>query len=232
MRAILFTLISVLAFQYSFCQSQPKIENYPFGSLDVNIMVMPFGMEKPVKIGTMSKTGEMQFNFPKEVVVPQEEKENLSSELWMNLFAKCDKGSEMVDVQDDIFSFKPGFISLWTAENRYVGVVFPVSDKKLVPWIEDPGYNNAEQGTYYELVYVARAFQYQGDCISTETTEKGDVKVVYSYQLDLKPGFNFLKFQIESIHKTNPNERASFPDKISVSNTESVPDTQWIGKYF
>lgn len=232
MKTAFFTLIGMLVFQYSFSQNKPTIENYPFGSLDVNIMVIPYGMKNPLKIGVMSKSGELQFNFPKELTISEEEKENLSSELWMNLFIKCDKGSEMIAEKDDIFSFKTGLISLWTAENRYVGVVFPVSDENLVPWLEDPAYNNAVLGSYYELVYVAKSFQYKGDCISTETTEKGNVEVVYSYQLDLKPGFNFLKFQIESIHKTDSNERASFPDRISVSNTKNVSDTRWIGKYF
>ena len=232
MKTLFFTLIGMLVFQYSFSQTKPTIENYPFGSLDVNIVVMPFGMENPLKIGTVSKSGEMQFNFPEQFTVPEEEKENLSSELWMNLFIKCDKGQEMIAAKDDIFAFKTGYISLWTSENRYVGVIFPVSDENLVPWIEDPAYNNAALGSYYELVYVAKSFQYNGDCISTETTEKGNVEVVYSYQLNLKPGFNFIKFSIESIYKTDSSERASFPDKITVSNTKDIPNTQWIGKYF
>ncbi len=39
-------------------------------------------------MGAMSKSGELQFNFPKEFTIPEEEKKNMSSELWMNLFIK------------------------------------------------------------------------------------------------------------------------------------------------
>ncbi|NCP85152.1 MAG: hypothetical protein GW823_09720, partial [Bacteroidetes bacterium] len=46
---------------------QPKLENYPFGSLEVNLMVMPFGMDNAIKIGTMSKSGDIQFDFPSEL---------------------------------------------------------------------------------------------------------------------------------------------------------------------
>ncbi|WP_178986773.1 T9SS type A sorting domain-containing protein [Winogradskyella helgolandensis] len=48
-------IISILVFNFAQSQSQPKIEDYPFGSLDVDVMVMPFGMEHPIKIVTSLK---------------------------------------------------------------------------------------------------------------------------------------------------------------------------------
>lgn len=230
MKALFLTIATVMLGTFTY--SQTKIENYPFGKLEVHILVMPFGMEHPIQIGTMSQNGELHFDFPKDFKIPDGEENNISSELWYNLFPKCDDGPEMIAEGSNIFSFKPGFISLWTSKNRYVGIVFPVSNENQVPWMEDASYNDAELGTYYELIYVAKPFQYIGECISTETTENGDVQVNYSYQLDLQTGFQFLKFQIESIHKTSPNERASFPDKVSVSNVEGIPNCLWVGKYF
>ncbi|WOD44623.1 hypothetical protein [Hwangdonia lutea] len=233
MKKLLLLMVSIFVFNFAPSQSNPKIENYQFGSLDVEVMIMPFGMEKPVKIGTMSKTGAIDFEVPK--ALPELSKETKAvfiSDLAYTLFDVCDNSSEINSNITIITSFDTGALSLWTTDKRYVGVVFAVSDEKMVPWIEDPAYVEPILGSYFELIYVAKPFQYNGECTQTQMLEKGDAKINFNYNLDLKAGYNFIEYKIESIYKTDPNVMASFPDKVSVSNVEGIPNCKWIGKYF
>ena len=212
---------------------QPKLENYPFGSLEVNLMVMPFGMDNAIKIGTMSKSGDIQFDFPSELKnISKDNQESESSKLWYTLFSQCDNGMDMVSEKANIFSFDTGALSLWTTDDRYVGVIFTVSDEGLMPWVEDPAYMEPVLGSYFELIYVAKPFQYNGECITTRMLDEGDAQITYNYNLNLKAGFNFIEYSIEHIYKTDPNIMASFPDKVLVKNTVGIPNCKWIGKYF
>jgi hypothetical protein len=101
-----------------------------------------------------------------------------------------------------------------------------------MPWVEDPAYMEPILGSYYELIYVARPFEYHGNCISTKMTDTSDTEINYNYNLNLKAGFNFIEYKIEHIYKTDPNVMASFPDKVTVTNVEGIPNCKWIGKYF
>ena len=233
MKKINLFIICLITLSSSSFQAQTKLDNYPFGSLNVNIMVMPFGMEKAIKIGSISKSGDIIFDFPKEIKnISNNDSESESSKLWYTLFSQCDNGMDMIAEKDNIFSFDTGALSLFTSNNRYVGVIFTVSDKNLMPWVEDPAYMEPILGSYFELIYVATDFQYKDACTETRMLEDGDFKITYHYDLNLKAGFNFIEYKIESIHKTDPSVMASFPDKVSVTNVQGIPNCEWIGKYF
>ncbi|GGW54868.1 hypothetical protein DFQ11_101395 [Winogradskyella epiphytica] len=233
MKKSLIFIISILVITYAQSQTHPKIENYQFGNLDVNVMVIPFGMDHPIKIGTMSKSGDINFDFPKALPeLSKEAKETFISDVAYTLFDVCDNSSEIDSNITTIASFDTGAISLWTKDNRYVGVVFAVFDEKMVPWIEDSAYMEPILGSYYELVYVDSPVQFKGGCIQTQLLDEDDTEIIFNYNLDLKAGFNFIEYKIESIFKTDPNVKASFPDKVSVSNVEGIPNCKWIGKYF
>ncbi|MGJ8591029.1 MAG: hypothetical protein ACSHXF_00685 [Aquaticitalea sp.] len=233
MKTIVFITISLLIFNCGQSQNQPKIEDYPFGSLDVNVMVIPFGMEHPIKIGTMSKSGEIQFEIPKVLPkISKETEENFMNDVTYTLFDMCDNRSDMISAKENIKSFDTGALSLWTSDERYVGVIFTVSDENLVPWVEDPAYMEPILASYYELIYVEKPFQYKGECVQTQMLDDGDAQTKYVYNLNLQSGFNFIEYKIESIHKTDPNVMASFPDKVLISSVEGIPNCKWIGKYF
>lgn len=233
MKKINLFIICLVALSLSSVQSQPKLDNYPFKSLDVNVMVIPFGMEQPIKIGTMSPSGDIQFDIPTELPqLSKETKDNFMSDVAYTLFDVCDNASEVLSGKDNIASVDTGALSLWTSDNRYVGVIFAVSDENLMPWVEDPAYIEPILGSYFELIYVAKAFQYEGECEQTRMMDDGDANITYHYNLKLKAGFNFVEYKIEHIHKTDPNVMASFPDKVLVSAVEGIPNCKWIGKYF
>ena len=235
MKRLLLFFVTILVFNYALSQTNPKIEDYQFGSLEVDVMVMPFGMENPVKIGTMSKSGDINFAFPETLPeLSKEAKETFFSDVGYTLFDVCDNRSEIDSDITTIASFDTGALSLWTKDNRYVGVIFTVSDENLMPWVEDSAYMEPILGSYFELIYVEKAFQYTGKCTTGRMMDEGeeDAVIDYTYNLNLKAGFNFIEYKIESIHKTDPNVMASFPDKVSVTNVEGIPNCKWVGKYF
>ena len=233
MKNSLLFIVSIIFFNYAQSQSQAKIDNYKLGNSDVNIVLNPFGMENPITIGTISKSGDIQFDFPKELKnISKDDKESLSSELWYTLFSQCENGAEMVAEKDNIFSFEAEALSLSTKDNPYTGVIFMVSDENLIPWIEDSAYMEPVFESYFELIYVAKPFQYQGSCETGRMLDDGEARITYNYNLNLKAGFNFIEYKIESIYKTDPNVMASFPDKVTITNVDGIPNCKWIGKYF
>jgi len=225
-------LAGLLFFVLGASKAQSKIDNYPFKGHGVNLFIMPFTDDNPLVIGTVSATGSVVFEFPENFEVPDEERHSISSELWYTLFSKCDNGMELIAAENNMFSFKAGYISLLTENNRYAGILYPVQDENLIPWMEDEAYNDAVPGCYYELIYVEKPFVYSGTCIQTKMSDTGETKVTYDFKLNLKAGFNFIENKIEHIYKTDPNVMASFPDKVTVTSVSGIPNCKWIGKYF
>lgn len=211
---------------------QRKIDNYPFGSLDVNITMMPEGLRKPIEIGAISTSGELLFDFPKQLPeIPKEFASSESSTLWNTLFFQCDNGEDIITAQDNIFSFESSMLGLWTTDDRFVGVVFAVSDENLVPWVEDTVNMEPILGSFYELIYVAESFKYKGDCVSTDIFTDEPSQTTFAYNLNLKAGFNFIEYNILSIQKTD-SQTASYPDKVTLTTVDGIPNCKWIARYF
>ena len=235
MKKYFIILLSIIFVSFGFSQNQPKLDNYPFESLEVNVITFPFGMDDPIKIGTMSTSGEIHFEFPKALPkISKETEENFMRDFRYTIFNECDNSREMVSDNENGPSFNAGILSLSTNDNPYVGVIRAVSDGALMPWIEDPGYEEPVLGSYFELIYVASDFQYEGECAQTRSSmsDDPDMEISYSFNLNLKAGFNFVEYKIESIYKTDPDLMASFPDKISVTSVDGIPNCKWVGKYF
>lgn len=225
----------IISVSIGFSQSQPKLENYPFEDLDVNVVLFSFGMDNPIKIGTISKKGEIHFDFPKELPkVIKVTEENFMNDVAYTVFNVCNNWDTMLSEEENGPSFKAGWLSLETSDNPYAAVIFAVSDEALIPWMDSPAYEQPNLASYFELIYVADAFQYKGECIQTvmSMSDDPDTEVAYSFNLSLKAGFNFIEYRIENIHKTDPEVMASFPDKVAVISVEGIPSCKWVGKYF
>jgi hypothetical protein len=237
------TLLSLmlLALQISSAQSVAKVENHPLKTMD--LVLFTFGMEQPIAIGTISNSGELNFNFPKDInFISDEAKANTWSDAAFTLFSKCDTSYDILSEEENGKAVSAGNISLSTKENPYAGLLFMVTDENLVPWIEDSYSNNALIGSYFELVYMESDFNYQGECASTVTnTETDTIETLYTYNLQLKAGFNFIEYKIESIiehevpsmYEEGVIDKIAKPSKIVVSSSQATPpNTKWIGKYF
>tara|TARA_R110002167_G_scaffold318762_1_gene524433 strand:- start:942 stop:1664 length:723 start_codon:yes stop_codon:yes gene_type:complete len=234
-------LILLLSFEGIIAQTQSKVDNYPLKASD--LVLFSFGMDNPLSIGTISDSGELDFKFPENLnFITDEMKSNFMSDTAFTLFSKCDNSYDILTEEENSKAVNAGYISLSTKENPYSGLLFMVTDEKLVPWLEAYGDINAVLGSYFELVYMESDFNYQGECISTVTYIENDpVETVYTYNLQLKAGFNFIEYKIESVkeHKVpSMYEEGVFdniikPSTIKVLSTQSVPqNTKWIGKYF
>jgi len=236
-----FLFLMLLSIGSVTAQSQPRVENHPLKAMDM--VLYTFGLEQSISIGTISNTGELNFNFPKDInFISDEAKANSWSDAAFVLFSKCDNSYDILSEEENSKAVSGGYISLITKENQYSGLLFMVTDNNLIPWIEDSYSNSAVVGSYFELVYMESDFNYQGECTSTVTnTETDTIESFYAYDLQLKAGFNFIEYKIESVmehevpsmYEENVFDKINKPSKIMVSSTQSTPEnTKWFGKYF
>ncbi len=234
-------ILILLSLQISIAQTGPIVENHTLKAMDV--VLFSFGMDSPITIGTISDTGELDFNLPNNLnFIPDETKANFMSDATFTLFSKCDNSYDILSEDENSKAVNAGYISLSTKENPYSGLLFMVTDENLVPWLEAYGAIDAVLGSYFELIYIESDFNYQGECTSTVTYLENDpVETVYSYNLQLKAGFNFIEYKIEStiehkipsMYEENTFENIDKPSNITVTSSQSTPpNTKWIGKYF
>jgi hypothetical protein len=238
-KSVLFLM--AFAFQISMAQTNPIVGNYPLKAMD--LVLYSFGMDNPISVGSISDSGEINLNFPKDLnFMSDEVKSNFMSDAAFTLFSKCNNSFDILSEDENIKAASGGYISLSSKENPYSGLLFMATDENLVPWLESYGDIDAVLGSYFELVYVESDFNYQGDCTSTVTyTENNPVETQYSYDLQLKAGFNFIEYKIDSVtqveipsmYEENVFDKIKKPSKITVTSSQSVmPHTKWIGKYF
>ncbi|APQ17569.1 hypothetical protein [Maribacter hydrothermalis] len=234
-------LLMLLVLQLGLGQTNSIVENYPLKAMD--LVLYSFGMDNPIAIGTVSDSGELDFKFPKDLnFISDEAKANFLSDAAFTLFSKCDSSYDILSEEENSRAINVGYISLSTKENPYAGLLFMVTDENMVPWLESYGDKNAILGSYFELVYIESDFSFQGECTSTiSNTEDDTIVTNYSYYLQLKAGFNFIEYQIEStmehevpsMYEENVFEKINKPSTIIVTSSQATPpNTKWIGKYF
>jgi hypothetical protein len=234
-------LIMFITFQVQYAQTKSKVENYPLKAMD--LVLYSFGMDYPITIGTISDTGELNFKFQVDLTLISEEiKANFISDVKYEFFSKCNNSYDILSEDENVKAINAGYISLSTRNNPYSGLLFMVTDENMVPWLESYASIDAVLGSYFELVFVESDFNYQGECTSTVTnTESDTIETIYIYNLQLKAGFNFIEYKIEStidhqvpsMYEENVFEKIAKPDSISVSSSQTIiPNTKWIGKYF
>lgn len=124
-----------------------------------------------------------------------------------------------------------GFIALW-ANDTWAGSVFPVSDENLQPWMEESGYNDVVQASFYMVLLVSEDVEFKKRCHNFDYYDDKKVEVRIEYDIKLKKGLNLVQYQLESIYKTDPNVRASFPTKVKITDAGKNPEIIWKAKYF
>ena len=237
------SVLFLMAFTFQITMAQPNytVENYPLKAMD--LVLFSFGIDNPLTVGSISDAGEITLNFPKDLnFISDETKANYMSDTAFTLFSKCDNSYDILTEDKNGKAVNAGFISLSAKDNPYSGLIFIVTDEELVPWLEDTYSNNAVSGSFFELIYLESDFDYQGECTSTvSNTEKDTIVTSYTYDLQLKAGFNFIEYKIESVaehevpsmYQENVFDKIVKPSKITVSSLQSIPPTAlWIGKFF
>ncbi|WP_323028387.1 hypothetical protein [Gelidibacter japonicus] len=208
-----------------------KLENPLQNMPEMDIVLWPLGMDSAVTIGKLTANGTLEFNFPEKEAFQSAdaEKRMVVDDFKHALRFNCIAQGESVYPNVKATSISP--ISLWY-KNRYVGVLFPVTDEKLMHWLEDETYNNPVEGTFYDMIYVDEATTLKTDCSTTLQFSEETVNASYHYQLELEVGLNFIVYTIEDIHKMNSKVTSNKPSKVVVKNVQAEDGIKWIAKYF
>ncbi|SMD44229.1 hypothetical protein SAMN00777080_2849 [Aquiflexum balticum DSM 16537] len=200
---------------------------------EMDLVLMLFGMDYPVSIGKVDKKGQFTANLDNLSLdqIPEENMSMSMGPLYFNFHFNCNN-SDAFGENAEKLAARQDFVRL-TKNGDWVGTVFLVSDEGLRPWIEDSGYNNAIKGSFYEVMYVADDVSLNMTCNSSVyASDNEEVETEYNFDIKLKKGFNWVEYTIEEVHETDPNIRASFPSKVSISNVKDPSKILWVGTYY
>lgn len=207
-----------------------KIEGHNKGEMD--IVLTMFGFDKLVKIGTLGASGDFEIDLSANPA------ENLSKEDFDMFIAPLSFGFQYGCGNPDDFpegeakiACDAGFIALW-ANDTWTGSLFPVSDSKLQPWMEDNGYNDAIEASFYKVLLLTDDVGFHKKCTNYDYYDNKDVETEIEFDLHLKKGLNLIQYKLESIYKTDPDIRASFPTKVKMTEAGENPEIVWMAKYF
>lgn len=211
-------------------QFSGKITDYVLETADV--VVFPFGMDFPVKIGTVDKQGNVAINLDAVDLnqIPTDTKDFSLGRVADNFFSNCDN-PDGLQISEGIKAVKCGMPSLWY-NNQWAGTFFLVSNEKLQPWIEDRYYMEPVIASFFEILYIDHDLSLATSCNTTFNLSKENVESVNNFNLKLKKGFNLIQYKIDEIHKTDPNETSSIPMKIQITNPLDDEGIKWMVKYF
>lgn len=208
-----------------------KIKNHERSDMDLVLML--FGMDNPVSIGTVDKKGQFTANLDNAKIdgIPEEFLSMSIGPLYFNFHFNCNNSNDF-GANAEKPAARQDFVRL-TKNGDWAGTVFLVSDEGLRSWIEDSGYNNAIKGSFYEVMYVGEDISLNMTCNSSiNAADNEEVEVAYSFDINLKKGFNWVEYTIEEVHETDPNIRASFPSKVSIGNLKDPSKMLWVGTYY
>ncbi|RYH74843.1 hypothetical protein EVU94_07450 [Flavobacteriaceae bacterium 144Ye] len=208
-----------------------KLENPLQNMPEMDIVLWPLGLDSAVTIGKLTTNGTLEFNFPEKEAFQSAnaEKQMVVDDFKHALRFNCIGQDE--PEYPNVMATNISPISLWYKE-RFVGVLFPVTDEALMHWLEDEAYNNPVKGKFYDVVYVAEATTFKTECATTLQFSEETVNASYDYQLELEAGLNFIAYTIEDIHKMNSKVTSNKPSKVVVKNVKAEDGIKWIAKYF
>jgi hypothetical protein len=222
---LLVTLIPTQAQKFS-----GKIEGHDKGEMD--IVLTMFGFDKLVKIGTLNASGDFEIDLSGNPAanLSKEDFDTFISNLSYGFQFGCGNPDDFPEGEPKI-ACDAGFIALW-ANDTWSGTLFPVTDEKLRLWMEDDGYNDAVEASFFKILLVTEDVTLQKRCNNFDYYNDQDVEVEVEFDLKLKKGLNLIAYQLESVYKTDPNIRASFPTKVKMTNADEDPQIIWMAKYF
>ncbi len=200
---------------------------------EMDLVLMPFGADNWLTIGKVNKNGVFtaDLSSAKMDEEPEALKSKSMSVLYFSFFFSCsDKGS--FGVHTEKAAIKQDYVRL-TKNGQWAGTSFLVSEEALIPWLEDPGYNNPITGSFCEVLYVDEDISLDFTCENTiQIADNEKIETSYEFKIDLKRGFNWVQYTIKEIYETDPNIRASIPSKIMISNVQDFSKIMWVGKYY
>lgn len=208
-----------------------KINGYAYQSAQV--VVFPFGMEYPVKIGEVDEDGHLRIHLDSVNIqaIPDSVQVLFLSDLSENFFVKCDDPTALF-IPDSIRSITcQTFCFLWNG-SQVTGALFPVSDEKLLPWVEDRFSNEPVKASFYQLIYSEKDVSVKNNCTTTYYLTGGNVETTNMFDIKLNKRFNLLQYTIEDIYTYPPEENSSVPKIIQIKNPVNESKIKWVLKSF
>ncbi|WP_162415517.1 hypothetical protein [Cyclobacterium roseum] len=232
MKAMLLTFLATVAGTVAWAQGiQGEIPSHPKKTMDM--VLMPFGLDHSITAGQVDKKGVLSIELGDKDAhnVPQDVKSMFMSELFFNFHFRCGDRDDFGENQD-VPAARVDYVRL-IQKGQWAGTVFLVSDENLIPWLEDEAYHPAVKGTFWEVLYLEDELTVSAMCTTSKFVDADtNVDVTYAYQLELKPGFNWVEYQIEEVYQTENGQMASFPSKVKITNLSDPSKIKWIGKYY
>ncbi|NEN23898.1 hypothetical protein G3O08_10340 [Cryomorpha ignava] len=227
----IFFLLSALFFAgLVFGQTTVTISPAPAEALD--LVLTPVGMDKPMMVGRVEKTGSGQVNTALDFSKISEADRSNYGITILELLSFCDNSNELFAGNNKIEAYELGPLFLMK-NNELAGFITLASDTLLTKWINDPGYEKAVVGSWFELVYISANFAYTGECTQTTNLESGDIETNFQLNLDLKKGLNFIEYKIESVYEGDDEGLSSIAKKVVASAYQAVPkNAKWIAYYY
>lgn len=223
-------LVAIVSFSALAQKYSGKLANHEKGEMDVVLTI--FGFEKLVKIGTLSADGTLEIDLSEDPssMLTDEEREFYIDRLVYGFQYVCGNPDDFPEGEPKI-ARDAGFIALW-ANDTWAGTLFPVTEEKLRLWMEDDGYNDAVEASFYKVLLVTEDVNLKKQCNNSDYYDGENVEVNLEYDIRLKKGLNLVEYQIQSVYKTDPDVRAAFPVKVKMTNSDENPSIKWLASYF
>ena len=231
MKRMIFLMAFLLPLAISAQTIEGSLAEYRLPAMD--LIIMPFGIDNPVKIGAVDEKGNFIINLDDIDLsnISEEKKAIFWGRLSECLFCKCADPSAIDDSSPTIEALNAGNIFLWY-KNSLAGTIYMMSDERLRPWLEEQTSNDPVTGSFFNIVYVNNQTVLDTTCNTVYILEKGDINPEYTFNLSLKAGFNLVEYTIEKIYKTAPGEMTSIPLRVSVTTYKSSIPIKYVAKYF
>lgn len=203
-----------------------------FNNQTAEVVLFPFGMDKPVNIGSVTETGTIHINLDSfsNYKFSKEERELFLSDLSSQFFTNCDDARQL-KLPTTALGINCQTPALWK-DGQWIGNLFPVSEELLLPWMEDRYYAEPVKASFYQIIYVDNTVIIKKDCVTTYNLVQGNIETLNSYDMSLKKGFNLVGYSIKEIYKTNPEETSSIPKLLEIRSPGAAPEIKWVAKYF
>lgn len=232
------TSIILMLLSLGVLQSQnfsSKLDNHQKGLPEMDFIIMPFDISYRVSLGTLKTDGTLEVKIPEftDIQLPSNMTPDNMTKFENLIKFHCGNASDL-KARESLRGFKGGYFALWskTKRNGWAGSVFAVSNKDLVPWLEDDAYMQPVLGSYYELIYVTEEAEIKTTCENTWEIADFTIDMEYQFDLNLKKGYNLIEYEILDIFETNSNDITNKPSKIIVKTPVDFSKIIWTAKYF
>jgi len=225
---LLFIISSSALSQESF---RGKLENYDKGKADIVTGMMGF-----IEVGEITPDGTFIIPLPEDFLQQMQtqiEKENAESKNWSSkmlslkeAFSCSGDSMEYMNADQPVAKlFTMGTLSIVdVGKKKFYGNMMVASSREFSEAINSFGKKTYHTGYYLDWFFVKKPALVKGSCGIKSFTGNGQesFQKAITYDLDLKPGWNLVKYEIEKIF-TGENDK-TFIQEFSYKTLDKLPN--------